>query len=156
MPYSTLALVQMRYSAWVFLSECAIHFSANALFHLGMNALFIPCECVNTGTLTELLAMAHFSAVVLQLCKWKSKLEMSSPLVPKTIHKAAANFVETLSLLPLPYVEQQIYGLGGQSILHYILSSSQVRKKFYEYGNLAQHVYLSILLNLTDLARCRL
>ena len=65
-----------------------------------------------------------------QLCKWKSKLEMSSPLVPKTIHKAAANFVETLSL-PLPYyVEQQIYGLGGQSILHYILSSSQVRKSF--------------------------
>ena len=64
-----------------------------------------------------------------QLCKWKSKLEMSSPLVPKTIHKAAANFVETLSLL-LPYVEQQIYGLGGQSILHYILSSSQVRKSF--------------------------
>ena len=66
-----------------------------------------------------------------QLCKWKSKLEMSSPLVPKTIHKAAANFVETLSLL-LPFfcVEQQIYGLGGQSILHYILSSSQVRKSF--------------------------
>ena len=69
-----------------------------------------------------------------QLCKWKSKLEMSSPLVPKTIHRAkaaAANFVETLSLL-LPFfcVEQQIYGLGGQSILHYILSSSQVRKSF--------------------------
>ena len=37
---------------------------------------------------TELLAMAHFSAVVLQLCKWKSKLEMSSPLVPKTIHES--------------------------------------------------------------------
>ena len=52
--------------------------------------------------------------------------------MPKTIHKAeaAANFVETLSLLLPYYVEQQIYGLGGQSILHYILSSSQVRKSF--------------------------
>ena len=33
--------------------------------------------------------------LLLELCKWKSKLEMSSPLVPKTIHlsSAAANFV---------------------------------------------------------------
>ena len=63
----------------------------------------------------RLIGNGPLLASFLQLCKWKSKLEMSSPLVPKLFRHCcrleAQHSVAAAKLCTLA-TEQQIYGLG--------------------------------------------